>query len=56
MAPHISIENIADYVDQKVTIKGWLYNSTRKGKLIFSAPARWQRHDPRRCLSPRSWG
>ncbi len=35
MAPHISIENIADYVGQQVTIKGWLYNSTRKGKLMF---------------------
>lgn len=35
MAPYISIENIADYVGQQVTIKGWLYNSTRKGKLIF---------------------
>ncbi|MAT97155.1 MAG: asparagine--tRNA ligase [Anaerolineaceae bacterium] len=35
MAPHISIENIADYVGQQVTIKGWLYNSTHKGKLMF---------------------
>ncbi len=35
MASHISIENIADYVGQTVTIKGWLYNSTRKGKLMF---------------------
>ncbi|MEZ4589529.1 MAG: asparagine--tRNA ligase [Chloroflexota bacterium] len=35
MAPHISIQNIADYVGQKVTIKGWLYNSTHKGKLMF---------------------
>jgi asparaginyl-tRNA synthetase len=35
MTPHISIEKIADYVDQTVTIKGWLYNSTRKGKLMF---------------------
>lgn len=35
MAPHISIENIADFVGQQVTIKGWLYNSTRKGKLMF---------------------
>ncbi len=35
MAPIISIENIADYVDQKVTIRGWLYHSTRKGKLMF---------------------
>ncbi len=35
MAPIISIENIADHVDQKVTIRGWLYHSTRKGKLMF---------------------
>jgi asparaginyl-tRNA synthetase len=35
MAVTIRIENIADYVAQKVTIKGWLYNSTHKGKLIF---------------------
>ena len=35
MAPQISIENIAEYVGQKVTIKGWLYNSTHKGKLMF---------------------
>ncbi len=35
MAPQISIENIADYVGQNVTIKGWLYNSTHKGKLMF---------------------
>lgn len=35
MAPHISIENIADFVGQRVTIKGWLYNSTHKGKLLF---------------------
>ena len=35
MAPHISIQNIADYVGQQVTIKGWLYNSTHKGKLMF---------------------
>ncbi len=35
MTPEIRIENIADYVDQRVTIKGWLYASTRKGKLMF---------------------
>ena len=29
------IENIADYVDQQVTLKGWLYATTRKGKLMF---------------------
>jgi asparaginyl-tRNA synthetase len=31
----IRIENIADYEGQRVTIKGWLYASTRKGKLLF---------------------
>ncbi|HRQ39992.1 MAG TPA: asparagine--tRNA ligase [Chloroflexota bacterium] len=31
----IRIENIAQYVGQQVTIQGWLYNSTHKGKLIF---------------------
>jgi asparaginyl-tRNA synthetase len=33
--PEIHIENIADYEGQRVTIKGWLYASTRKGKLMF---------------------
>ncbi|MFQ5434612.1 MAG: asparagine--tRNA ligase [Anaerolineae bacterium] len=31
----ITIENIADYIGQTVTIQGWLYASTRKGKLMF---------------------
>ncbi|RLC73054.1 MAG: asparagine--tRNA ligase [Chloroflexi bacterium] len=31
----IRIENIADYVGQEVTIKGWLYNRTDKGRLQF---------------------
>jgi len=31
----ITIENIAGYEGQRVTIKGWLYASTRKGKLMF---------------------
>lgn len=35
MATHIQIENIANHVGEKVTIKGWLYASTRKGKLMF---------------------
>ncbi|MFQ5436637.1 MAG: OB-fold nucleic acid binding domain-containing protein, partial [Anaerolineae bacterium] len=35
MPTTISIEHIADYVGQQVTIKGWLYASTRKGKLMF---------------------
>ena len=35
MSTQITIEKIADYVGQQVTIKGWLYASTRKGKLMF---------------------
>jgi asparaginyl-tRNA synthetase len=35
MATEITIEKIANYVSQKVIIKGWLYASTHKGKLIF---------------------
>ncbi|MEM7113679.1 MAG: asparagine--tRNA ligase [Chloroflexota bacterium] len=35
MSTEIRIENIGDYVGQQVTIKGWLYASTRKGKLMF---------------------
>ncbi len=35
MPTEIQIQNIAQYVGQKVTIKGWLYASTRKGKLMF---------------------
>lgn len=35
MATEITIEHIADYVGQRVTIKGWLYATTHKGKLLF---------------------
>lgn len=35
MSAEISIAKIADYEGQRVTIKGWLYASTRKGKLLF---------------------
>jgi asparaginyl-tRNA synthetase len=35
MPPLIRIENIAEYVDQEVTLKGWIYNRTHKGKLVF---------------------
>jgi asparaginyl-tRNA synthetase len=35
MSTEITIEKIADYEGQHVTIKGWLYASTRKGKLLF---------------------
>jgi len=35
MTTLISIADIAQYVDQEVTIRGWLYNKTGKGKLQF---------------------
>jgi aspartyl/asparaginyl-tRNA synthetase len=33
MAENISVSNISKYVGQEVTIKGWVYNRTDKGKL-----------------------
>ena len=35
MAQHIRIENIAEHVGETVTIHGWLYQQTGKGKLQF---------------------
>jgi len=35
MAELIRVEQIADYVGQEVTIQGWVYNRTDKGKLVF---------------------
>jgi asparaginyl-tRNA synthetase len=35
MSTEFTIEKIADFVGQKVTLRGWLYASTRKGKLLF---------------------
>ncbi len=35
MPSTIRIQDIASYVDQQVTIQGWLYNKTDKGKLHF---------------------
>ena len=35
MAPIIRVDKIADYVAQEVTIQGWVYNRTDKGKLVF---------------------
>jgi asparaginyl-tRNA synthetase len=35
MAEHISIEQIAGQIGEQVTIKGWLYAKTGKGKLQF---------------------
>jgi asparaginyl-tRNA synthetase len=35
MTTPFTIERIADHVGQRVTVKGWLYASTHKGKLLF---------------------
>jgi len=35
MPPVIQIRQIADYVGREVTIRGWVYNRTHKGKLAF---------------------
>ncbi len=34
MAEYISVSKISQYVGQEVTVKGWVYNRTDKGKLI----------------------
>ncbi len=35
MAPHVYIEQIGEYLDQEVELKGWLYNKRSSGKLHF---------------------
>ena len=35
MAKQISVENLAKHVGEEVVIKGWVYNRTHKGKLVF---------------------
>ncbi|MBN1487103.1 MAG: asparagine--tRNA ligase, partial [Anaerolineae bacterium] len=35
MTPAIRIEQIAEYEGQDITVKGWVYNRTHKGKLVF---------------------
>jgi asparaginyl-tRNA synthetase len=35
MAAVVRVDQIADYVGKEVTIQGWVYNRTDKGKLVF---------------------
>src|SRR5512140_3245759 len=35
MAEQISVSQISKYLGQEVTLKGWVYNRTDKGKLVF---------------------
>jgi asparaginyl-tRNA synthetase len=35
MSETISVSKISEYVEKEVTIKGWVYNRTHKGKLVF---------------------
>jgi asparaginyl-tRNA synthetase len=35
MHPAIRVEQVAEYENQEVSIRGWVYNRTHKGKLVF---------------------
>ncbi len=35
MTPIIQVDKISTYVGQEVTVRGWVYNRTHKGKLVF---------------------
>ncbi|MFQ5341996.1 MAG: asparagine--tRNA ligase [Anaerolineae bacterium] len=35
MAQHVTIDHIAGHVGQEITLKGWVYNKTDKGRLQF---------------------
>ena len=35
MTEHVYIRDIATHVGEKITLKGWLYNKTDKGRLQF---------------------
>ena len=35
MTSDFTIERIADHVGERVTVRGWLQDSTPKGKLLF---------------------
>ncbi|MCU0520601.1 MAG: OB-fold nucleic acid binding domain-containing protein, partial [Anaerolineae bacterium] len=35
MPPVIRANQLADYDGQEVTLQGWIYNRTHKGKLVF---------------------
>ena len=35
MPPIIRVEEISHYTGQEVTVQGWVYNRTDKGKLVF---------------------
>ncbi|KAA0273248.1 MAG: asparagine--tRNA ligase [Chloroflexi bacterium] len=35
MPSHVSVSKISNYIGQDVVLKGWVYNRTDKGKLVF---------------------
>ncbi len=35
MIPVVRVDQLSQYVEQEVTIRGWVYNRTHKGKLVF---------------------
>ncbi len=55
MAPVVRIQDIDRYVGQEVTLQGWLYNRTDKGKLQFlQVPRRHGLYPVRRLSEGRS--
>ncbi len=52
--PTIRVDEISKYDGQEVTVQGWVYNRTDKGKLVFLAGARWNRLRSMRGLQRRS--
>ena len=35
MPPVVTASQISEYEGQEVTLRGWVYNRTHKGKLVF---------------------
>ena len=35
MAEHVSVSKLSNYIGQEIVLKGWVYNRTDKGKLVF---------------------
>lgn len=35
MQPYVTAENIKEHVGEEVVLRGWVYNRTHKGKLVF---------------------
>ena len=52
MSAVVAIENLKDHADETVTVQGWLYHKTGKGKLQFLQVRDGSGHLPGRRVSP----